>query len=283
MRKEFDYTMMSTFQTCQRKYYFRMVRNLVGKKTQTAPEFGKCIHSALDVWFSTRDINTTVRVFKESFVENPDDTKRTLVMGEWILRNYAEKYAAEPFKVIATEQTFELDLPNGNKHTGRIDKIIDWDGAIYVMDHKTTSQLGPQFFNKFKPNLQMSGYVWAARRLGFTNCSGILVDGILVASGLLEASRRARLTPLARDISTRSEEELKEWEHTVLEIHDDIGECEGSGVWTPNFDACCDYGECPYRRICVEDGEVREKVIGMDFIKEEWNPLKKEVASDTIG
>ena len=73
----FDYTAMSTFLRCRKRYYWRMVRDLVGKAPQTAPEFGRCIHKALDKWHATHDAKATLETFNVNFVENPQDDKRT--------------------------------------------------------------------------------------------------------------------------------------------------------------------------------------------------------------
>ncbi len=277
MKSEFDYTMMSTFLTCQRKYDFRMNRGLVGKSTMSAPEFGKAIHCALDEWYKSFDPDAAIEVFKANFKENLElDDKRTNKMGEWIIRNYDEKYRDQPFKVLSTEQEFTVKLPNGNSLIGRIDKIIEWDGAVWVMDHKTTSMLGANYMKMHTPNLQFSGYVYAAQQLGFTKCVGVLVDAILVAKGLLEASSRAKLTPLLRDFAYRSANDIHEYMQIASEIQGQIASNEVVDTWLPNWESCSDYGECPYRKICKEPIEYRERIIASEYKVDQWDPRGKE-------
>lgn len=273
---DYDYTKMSTFMTCRRKFHYRMQRGLVGKVPPVAADFGKAIHKGLDVWYATGVLEPAIETFKAEFTEQEDDTKRTHKMGEWILRNYHDTYQDQPFKVLKCEHEFCIPLGNGNNLIGRIDKIIEWDGVTWVMDHKTTSQLGPQFFRMHTPNLQFDGYTWAAHRLGYTNCQGVLVDAILVAKGLLETSSRAKLSPLARDFAVRTQDDLADYVNHAWAVQRDIKLCEDSGEWTPNFDACTYYGECPYRRICKEPKDIREKVIEMDYRVEHWDPRDKE-------
>lgn len=282
-KTDFDYTSMSTFQTCQRKYDFRMNRGLIGRKPPIAADFGKCIHKALDEWYKKKDVEHAIDLFKSSYQESDDDNKRTHRMGEWILRNYHNKYQDQPFKVLATEQEFTIRLPNGNNLIGRIDKIIEWDGAVWGMDHKTTSMLGDAYMRFHTPNLQFSGYTWAIQQLGFPQCQGVLVDAILVAKGLLEASSRGKLVPLRRDFSYRSKGDIEEYIDVIHKIQTDIFMQEIADPftqrWLPNFDACTDYGECPYRKICKEPVEYREQIIKSDYIVEHWDPrgaLKKE-------
>lgn len=280
MRKEIDYSMMSTFLTCRRRFYFRYDQHLVPKVPTLPLAFGSAIHEALNVWHDKRDVENMVAKFHVTYKEDIErDDKRTNALGEWILRNYATAYANEPFKVIGNEQSFELPLPNGTSFIGRIDKIVDWDGAIWIVDHKTTSSLGYHYSKKVEPNMQLTGYVWAARRLGYPKCVGVLVDAILVAKGLLDSSRRAKLTPLARFDAYISEERLAEWVQTLDCVQRDILACYQESQWYPNWDACTYYGECPYRKLCVEDGDVRHKLVALDYEKSVWDPRGKRDAS----
>lgn len=271
----FDYTALSTFLRCRKRYYWRFVRDLVGKAPQTAPEFGRCIHKALDIWFTTHDQAKTISTFNTLFVENPADEKRTIRVGEKLLSLYMDKYDHEGFKVIKSEIPFAAPVRAGGfTLIGRIDKIIDWDGAVYVMDHKTTSRLGYEFFYKIKPNMQFDGYIWAARQLGFPTCSGILLDALLVAKGLITPVQLAKLQPLARDISMRTDEELDRYIQNICLIVDDIRKCYETDIWYDNTESCCDFIECPYRKLCKEDIAIQEKIAAMDYRIEHWDPLE---------
>lgn len=274
-KTEFDYTMMSDYQLCQRRYRFRHVEGLVSDHRQYAVEFGGAIHKALDSWYKDKDVNKAIEIFKADYEENPnEEPKRTHAMGEWILKNYNEQYKDQPFKVLATEHEFTHKLPNGNNLIGRIDKVVEWSGTIWIVDHKTTSQLGPQFFKQFDPTLQITGYVWAAKQEGF-NCTGGLVDAILVAKGLLKSSTRGRLTPLSRGDVYVSDWKLDEWLDTVTKIQTDIKLSENNDRWVPNFNQCTYYGECPYRRICKEEPEIRGRVKEMDYSIGFWDPREE--------
>lgn len=272
---EFDYTMLSTYMRCPKRYYYRMVRNLVGKVKPLAPEFGKWIHKALDVWFVERDMDKAIQVFKNNYVGSDSDQKRTVPVGEKLLRLYAEKYAHEGFTILESEKEFCVDLPTGDKLIGRIDKIIEWDNVIYVMDHKTTSRLGYEFFYKIKPNMQFDGYIYAARKMGYTACNGVLLDALLVAKGLLVPSQLSRLTPLARDLSTRSDEELQLYIDNVSMILNSVKNSYETEKWIMNTEGCCDFIECPYRKICKEEKDIQERIISMDYTEDKWDPREQ--------
>jgi len=275
MPKEVDYTMLSTFLRCRKRYYWRIVRGIVGRAPQTAPEFGRCIHKALDNWFKFHNKEQATLEFLTSFKENPADEKRTNAVAKKLLDLYFEKYDHEGFKVLQSEIPFTVPIPDTDKALmGRIDKIIEWDGAVYVMDHKTTSRLGYEFFYKIKPNMQFDGYIWAARQLGYPTCSGILLDALLVAKGLTIPSQLARLQPLARDLSVRTDDDLKRYITNVKSIIEDMYICYQTDDWYENTESCCDFIECPYRKICKEDPEIHERIIEMDYQIERWDPRK---------
>lgn len=271
MKNDFDYTSMSTYMTCPRKYYYRHERGLVRYDEPLAVLFGKSIHKALDSWWVDKDVSKAVGIFKEDFKERPDeDDKRTHSMGEWIIKNYDSKYRNQPQELVVGEQEFTIRLPNGNNFIGRIDKIVRWDGALWVLDHKTTSQLGASYRKTIEPNLQFTGYIYAARALGY-HAVGVIVDAILVAKGLTSA-KNSSLTALARFDGYKSEEVIEEWLKTAVSIQGRIRIDSDCDAWTPNWDACTYYGECPYRRICVEDPNIRERVIVSDYKVNHWDP-----------
>ena len=277
MRKAFDNTMMSAYHECHRKYNYRHNRNKVRNIATLPLEFGKCIHSSLDHLYNNGwDIEGAVALFNKEYKENLElDDKRTLVMGEWILRNYASHYASQPWKLVKSEFPFEVSLPNGNTFTGRIDKIVEWDGVLWVVDHKTTSQLGASYFKMAEPNAQFTGYTYAAKKLGFP-VVGTVVDALLVAKGLLKAESRNKLTPLARYDAHYSDEALIEWEQWAINTQLDIARDEVNGVWNPNFNSCVNWGECTYRSMCKEIPALRERILATDYRDEEWNPIKEK-------
>lgn len=136
-KDSFDFTMMSDFLTCRRLYDFRHNKGYRAKRPATALAFGGAIGKALDSWYTDKDVSKAIEVFKANYKEDiENDDKRTHVMGEWILKNYDEKYRDHRWKMVHKEMTFKHPLPNGNFFMGRVDKVIDWDGTLWGVDHK---------------------------------------------------------------------------------------------------------------------------------------------------
>lgn len=283
MRTAFDYTALSTFQTCRRKYDLRMNKGYTKKQELKPVHFGKAIHNALDSWYKDKDVAKAVDIFKANFTEDLEiDDKRTNKMGEWIITNYDKQYRDQEHELVECERTFSIPLAQDFDFVGRIDKIVKWDGCHWVMDHKTTSSLGYTYFNMAEPNLQFMGYAWAGRQLGY-DIKGVIVDALLVAKGLLPSDattgtrKNPNLVPFARYDVYYKQEHFEEWKDTVTRIRHEISGCEGKvGAWYPNFDACVHFGECTYRRVCKEDQAIRQRILDQDYEIDMWDPLKKE-------
>jgi hypothetical protein len=77
-RNEFDYTMMSTFLNCRRRYNYRVNRGLVRKQEPMPFSFGSAIHKALDTWYVAKNLEDALSTFNKNFEEDLElDTKRT--------------------------------------------------------------------------------------------------------------------------------------------------------------------------------------------------------------
>src|SRR5437867_2986696 len=85
------------------------------------------------------------------------------------------------------------------EYGGIFDGLVEWDSSVYVLEHKSTSQLGSYYFDQFKPNNQITGYIWGGGTL-----SGMRVGGAIVnAIGVYKASP----TKFERQITNRSKED----------------------------------------------------------------------------
>jgi hypothetical protein len=171
-----------------------------------------------------------------------------------LLAGYNDKYQGEDLKTRQAEVEFIVPLPNGAYYTGKIDRIVEKQGKIYVFDTKTSGSMGQYFFAKYAyPHLQMDGYAWAVQQL-VGECVGIIVDGISTAdrpSG--ERYQRAEFY--------RTPEQLVEVEETIVAVVNEVeatlanlphfGELEKKKGFLMRTTWCEQYGGCPYRELCA--------------------------------
>src|SRR5574341_1293151 len=171
----FDNTRLQAYRECERKYYFRHVRDWTADATKAALVFGGAWHDAMDVvWhvyagignlpidrqevishaMGAFDANWRKEGFPglEEFLQlGLEDQKamlpRTPMVAAEMLYGYIE--AREAFmrhdvELLAIEEPFAVPLDPNDPHlwyVGRLDKVVRMkqSGAIKAIEHKTTS------------------------------------------------------------------------------------------------------------------------------------------------
>jgi len=266
-----DYTTISDFLICRQKYYLRHRLNLVPKQTATALTFGGAWHKAMESVWTEKGKGEETLIKEYGKVEVPLGDKRTLELGKKVLENYLKEkgYNGHEFypnmEVIGSEVSHCKEF-DGVRYCGRMDKVVRWDGSIYVVEHKTASQLGFTFFLQFELNHQIDGYIYlCADKYG--ECAGVLVDAVLIAKTKFNAMR---------DTPTRMPGHAERFEAELVDIARNIRWANDNESYPKNKSLCQYYGECPYRDLCLYHGDKR--VIEARYKKSVWDAkMGKEV------
>lgn len=191
--------------------------------------------------------------------------KRSRDNGLTILNAYFDHYAGDTLVVAQdalgpiVERRIEMPLLTTARADvtffGTIDAILrdETTGTLMVVDHKTTSQLGSDFYNRVRPNFQYTGYVMAVQR-----ALGLAID-VFMSNGIQVAKTK---TAFARQTTRITAEDFEEFVHAVDWAVEDYIDCAESKRWpmsTP--DPCTLWGGCGYRAICEVPAVLRENVI----------------------
>lgn len=206
----------------------------------------------------------------------PEQDKRSISTGVYLLQHYFKTYINDQY-VVATdehgpivERTGEFSLyDDGKLHIivfGTIDVVLRnlADGRLLPTDHKTTSTLGSDFFNRIKPNHQYTGYLLVARSALKLDVSEFLVNGIQVK----ERPKTARGTPpsFSRQATSRSEHDIQEFQDTVVWAVRTYLHALDSDVWPlGHVDACTHYGGCQFLEVCSAPSQLRENILEAKF------------------
>jgi len=291
-----DNTALAAYMKCPRLYYYSMVLSRRGRGTKPALSFGSTWHTILETHYKTQgDLDLIAKAAQESWVphDNPDD-QRQLARAlssypEWLAR-YGASFEKEQDNWGWTvgwpehpksEVPCELWWPGLiHPYTGKIDRIYEKD-LIYVEDHKTTSQLGPQYFRQFDPSNQMMGYAVLAQEL-----TGLPIAGVRInAFGCLKTqSKFERQTiPYAQERLVEWKENLNWWLLKIENSYRTHAEMLAAGrplveieqaAWGFNFDACAGkYGQCTYSDLDTYPVQLRPRILETDFEESKWNPL----------
>jgi len=150
------------------------------------------------------------------------------------------------------------------EYGGIIDVVAGWNDVIYVVDHKSTSRLGDQYFLQFKPDNQMTGYAWAARELSGQRVAGAIINAIGVY--------KTQATKFKRELTTRSGDDFTQWLSNVqagcmeIRLHDRLD------VWPWRTSACTLYGRCDYHKVhSALDPSTQQKVLEQYYVKDRWD------------
>jgi hypothetical protein len=219
--------------------------------------------------------------FLSTYTDDPDEPReiRTVDRGLDMLAQYLMKWRREPFKVIAVEVPFELDwrVDTGPstvidfKYIGRIDLIVEQDGIIMPVDHKTTTRFGMVFDTSFKLSGQFTGYMRAAEQKTGRPVFTALANALRVTTKIEDAS-------FARIYTSRTPEEFDRWESGIAYAARQIEEMRSARFWPLNAPfACGAYNRvCEYYPLCIASAQTRETLKHTAYEVLPWEPRKVE-------
>ncbi len=219
----------------------------------------------------------------QAFVESaaplkalPDIDKRSVSTGVWLLQNYFATYINDPYEVYCdaqgpvTERTAEVVLweEPGLRIIlfGTIDVVLQnkASGQILPTDHKTTSVVGSEFFNRLKPNHQYTGYLVIAQQVLGLQTNEFLVNGLQVKARPLTS--RGSGPHFTRQPTSRSEHDIIEFKQTVVWSVKNYLNSKASGIWPlGHVDACTQWGGCQFSEVCQAPSNLRENMIEAKF------------------
>lgn len=178
----------------------------------------------------------------------------------------------------------------GVLYSGRIDLPFVQDEHIFVLDHKTTSVLGPTFFDDKKMSPQQKGYCWSFQKLTGKTVRGFVVNAIrikeppqYVTKGVESKYSGKKLTPeqwwhesLQRERFYLNDGELDEWHENTISLVEEFFWNYSRGYFPRKTSWCVGkYGRCQFFDVCstfpVED---RATMLSSGLFKDNtWSPL----------
>ena len=155
-------------------------------------------------------------------------------------------------------------------YEGKIDALIDVNGYLTVVDHKTQHPgFSSRKFDLFPHNNQFLGYCWAAKS------EYVMIDYTVwsnVKSKISDRTFRRQPYPISRDL-------VKQWKKDTIASFWEILLAIRFGDYRRNRAACDGkYGICDFHGVCEHNSE-RSQLITLktNFIKQErWEPWKVE-------
>lgn len=218
-----------------------------------------------------------IKVNDKPFIERPF----ALVLGEIQINSEVGYFAHE---LLQTHETAPSDerCPDGKLYiakltvlwTGRIDIAANYgDAHVYIVDHKTSSIGGAQFFKDFMLSQQMVGYNWAGRRmLPEHKIIGTVVNAIIQR----RPTKTGRALEFERQTYFHTDWHVAEWEKDVMSQVATFVHSLVEGFFPKQTRQCFGkYGQCQYHNACTLPPEQRHIILDSpEYSNVTWSPLE---------
>ena len=288
-----DSTSIGLLKSCPRLYQYTILMNFSPRAESIHLTFGIWYHSALEHYdhYKALGMNhemaqlrcvewmmnaTWDKKFNRPWLsEIKEKTRYTLVRTVvW----YLEQFAEDPLETVilangkpAVELSFRMGLdflsPTGEEYLlcGHLDRVAKMGDDFWIVDKKTTkSAIGSDFFDKFSPDNQMSGYAFAGKVVYEFPIKGIIVDAAQIG---------VTFSRFQRGLVPRTDSQLAEWYNDLKLTIKQAERYAEINYWPQNDRFCSMYGGCSFRQICQKSPEMRNEWLPRLMQKRVWDPV----------
>lgn len=289
----FDSSMVSAALSCERQFWWHYMRALVPKAESIHLIAGGAFASGIEAYrhaFYARGCDHTAsmtaafRAVVKSWgdYEPPFETNKArhrvlealdIYFTEWWP---AATDTLQPHRradgTPSIEFSFAIPLPDCEHpatgeplfYVGRLDMLGIYNKQLFVVDEKTTSQMGASWVQNWDLRGQFTGYIWAVKTLLNLPVVGAVIRGV--------AFRKHDLDH-AEVITYRAAYQVDEWLRRTTAVIRRLATAYREGYWLPNYDsACTQYGGCSYLTLCTKGDP--EPWAAADYVENRWDPLK---------
>jgi len=297
-----DNSFLDKFNSCPRAAEYTLLHRRVLANAAAALNYGGAIHAALAHRYTTSGDYITPTVENEQcelltkwFEEkpNPVDDHRTLELACSHIRAYNKCYFSETFNVLhwqgapAVELPFtfhlgevEIKFEDGMRlvqvmYCGRIDLVVQDDNQVFVVDHKTSSIMGDQFFKGLSVSPQMMGYICGLESLAGQRPAGFIVNSLRVPSPRKREGMVIKDDDFQRLKTYVHDSQTLEWRDNTMDLVEEFAWRYNRGFMAQKKSWCVHkFGLCEYFEVCAVPRENRKLLLdsGM-FVDNEWSPL----------
>lgn len=166
-------SMIKAFRSCHREALYKYHERLSPKVASTPLTRGKWVHSLLEDHYNGEDWKPTHEKMKLQFSKLFDEEKEKLgdLPNEigMLMKSYFWHYGdpeveGTEWNVLEVELLLEHLMPNGHLFRGKFDMLVEIDGRLWLVDHKTHKKFPEWAYRMFDEQSTM--YTWLARKCG---------------------------------------------------------------------------------------------------------------------
>lgn len=260
-----DSTSLGLLKECPRKYYYTIIEGWRWRGESVHLRFGILYHAALELYDRARAegeshesaLYTAVeRTLRDTWdngapwsPEHSSKNRFTLIRS---IIYYLDEFRDDAAQTVilangkpAVELSFQFNVGEGVLLCGHLDRLVNFQGDVFVMDRKTTGHtITQQYFAQYSPHNQMSLYTLGGQIVYYVPVRGVIIDAAQIAVGF---------TRFQRGMTYRTSAQLDEW---LADFHIWRGIAwtfAEKGNWPMNDKSCFNYGGCPFMSVCSRD------------------------------
>jgi len=265
----------STFQWCERKFYWRYRRGLDTIELNPYMDIGTLYHKGLAELGP--DLSNKKAMMEALSPEHvPEVSHDHMLIARFMCEEYHHIFSggnpkwasALPGKITDLEITIVHKVARGTYLAGKLDGLIrDDEGRLWIIERKSTYSIDANYLGKVELDGQLTYYCMLAYLRYGEMPVGIVYDvGCRprihrrehedLPTYLNRARAAFRATPgafFARQIAFRREETVLRCLREVKRICREIQGCARARLWVMNDHVCNVRGrECPYQHLCIQ-------------------------------
>jgi len=255
-------------------------------------------------------LDAAIEKIREKFpVDHPVDDHRNLNKAEELMRAYVNTYPGENFEVLQVEVPFTLDLGLrlllcsncGHDHDvigvhwsaehcakcgselepieygGILDAVTAFGPVLYVLEHKTTSELGSLYFRQFETSNQVTGYCWALNQLSSRNVAGANINALCT-------TKSGRIV-FDRATTNRAPEDFVTWKRHIQIECGGLARNIMTDTYPHRTEHCLTkYGLCPYHGVCTLATEAeQDRALETYYEQRPWDHELRDIQPTSNG
>jgi hypothetical protein len=275
-----DSTASKALKKCPRYYFLRIVLGRVPlkQKNQVVLDFGTYYHKFREL-LELKDYNTALAAMinYDPDLENAGkykylDRLRLIETCKEAYKYREKEMQGGRIKVLAVEQPFNIQMPDGSFIGGRADQIVSWNGKIYGRDFKTTSKAQMFFERELDPNDQCMRYIYSESQLHGTQVQGIIFEAVMNT-----ATTGPKIFPV---ISSRNKMQIDSWINDQMMVNKVLTMYRDNDIWPMHETYQCSF--CDMANVCRQPNEASMvNLLKTSYKHEPWDHQKVTQGADS--
>lgn len=288
MKKDhLSYSQISVFNNCKQEYFYKYIQHLKPVRDGESLIYGKYFHRGMEFLYRSGDPHVAIQTVMEELqaidITGWDEERLkelqwvNIVLEAQIMGYYEIFYLPDMekgLKVVELEKQY--NIPIKNPRTRRSSRqftfmfiadgvLRDKNGGLWMLEYKTTSRFGDNYFDRLKFDNQITGNIIGLELMYGEPIKGVLYR-VMKKPSIRQTKKETELEYFKRlsdlfsmeagnyfveDIQTRTLKDKVEFLEQLWFTQQDIANVRKQSRYTKNTSVCV-LRNCPYLALCAK-------------------------------